>query len=171
MSEVTNTNPPEETRWKPGQSGNPAGKPKGAIHLSTRIQNMLNDPDFKAELLGKDGKIHNFKGNPAEAIIRTAILKAMSGDKQWAMWLSQTGYGSKQIHEFEVNPIDKILEQYGLTNITEPDPPKEIPAEVEPSAIPDTADPALVSYAEGEKPKETKIESKENSEPEPKSDS
>lgn len=69
-------------------------KPKGAIHLSTRIQNMLNDPEFTAEYV-VDGKKVNFKGNPAEAIIKTAAIKAMSGDKQWADWIANNGYGSK----------------------------------------------------------------------------
>lgn len=117
MSEVTNTNPPEATRWKPGQSGNPAGKPKGAIHLATRIQNMLNDDEFTTELLGKGGKKITFKGNPAEAIIRTAILKAMSGDKMWADWLAKNGFGSYLHHDFNNSPIDQILEQYGLTQL------------------------------------------------------
>lgn len=92
-------------------------KPKGTIHLSTRIQNMLNDPDFTAELVGKDGKRIQFKGEPAEAIIRTAVLKAMSGDKTWADWLAKNGYGSRQIHEFKNNPVDAILEKYGLKDV------------------------------------------------------
>ncbi len=34
-------NPPEETKFKPGQSGNPAGRPKGVRHLSTVLKEML----------------------------------------------------------------------------------------------------------------------------------
>ncbi len=30
------------TRWKPGQSGNPAGKPKGTQHSSTRMRRLLD---------------------------------------------------------------------------------------------------------------------------------
>lgn len=113
MSKVTNTNPPEEFRWKPGQSGNPKGKPKGAIHLSTRIQNMLNDDEFTTELVGKDGKKVVFKGNPAEAIIRTAILKAMSGDKTWADWVAKNGFGSWHIVD-DGRGVPDVLEKYGL---------------------------------------------------------
>lgn len=87
-------------------------KPKGAIHLSTRIQNMLNDDDFNVEqVIG--GERFEFKGNPADAIIKTAILKARNGDKQWADWLAQHGYGSKL--NVEVTDTRKdILERYGL---------------------------------------------------------
>lgn len=122
MGEVGHGKPPVEHQFQPGVSGNPAGKPKGAIHLSTRIQNMLNDDEFTTEMLGKDGKRFTFKGNPAEAIIKTAILKAMSGDKQWAEWIAQHGYGSKLVHEFE-NPIALILEKYGLKEGKKEDQP------------------------------------------------
>jgi len=108
-------------------------KPKGSIHLSTRIQKMLNDPEFTADLIGKDGKKIKFKGNPAEAIIRTAILKSMSGDKGWAKWLAENGYGSKLIHEIERSPIDEILDKYGLSNVEE-DIKKEVKKVPKPKA-------------------------------------
>ena len=88
------------------------GKPKGAIHLSTRIKNMRNDDEFTTELVQKDGKKIEFKGNPAEAIIRTAVLKAMSGDKQWADWLAQNGYGKSEDGD-TYNVIQLILNKYG----------------------------------------------------------
>ena len=95
------------------------GKPKGTIHLSTRIQQMLNDDDFTAKMVGSDGKSIEFKGQPMEAIIRTAMLKAMSGDKKWAEWLAKYGFGMKQIHEFQNSPVQEILQKYGLNNAEE----------------------------------------------------
>jgi hypothetical protein len=47
--------------WKPGQSGNPAGKPKGTLHHATR-----------AVLAMMEGE--------AEAITRKAIDLALAGD-------------------------------------------------------------------------------------------
>lgn len=117
MANSNPTSPPKETRWQPGQSGNPKGKPKGTIHISTRIQNMLNDDEFTTTMIQKDGKKVQFKGNPAEAIIKTAILKAMSGDSHWAEWLVKHGYGSLLRIADERDPVDEILEKYGLKQV------------------------------------------------------
>ena len=51
----------QTTRFKPGMSGNPKGKPKGARSLSTR---------FAEAILAKD----------AEAVVRKVIEKAKDGD-------------------------------------------------------------------------------------------
>lgn len=64
---------------------------KGSIHLSTHIQNLLNDEEFSPELM--DGK--EFKGTPLKAIIMTAMTKAQEGDNKWADWLAKYGYGNK----------------------------------------------------------------------------
>lgn len=108
-------NPPEETRWKPGQSGNPKGLPKGTLHLSTHIQNLLNDPEFEFIILGgKDkGKTISYKGAPVKAIIGVAIHKAMKGDVKWGEWLAKHGYGIKM----QVNgddPVEVALRELGL---------------------------------------------------------
>lgn len=87
--------------FKPGQSGNPAGQKPGTIHLSTHIQNMLNDPDFIPEKLKEQG----FSGTPIKAILITAVKKAESGDNKWAEWLAKHGYGEKinLEHSGEIN--------------------------------------------------------------------
>jgi len=107
---------------KKGEVRNPKGKPKGTIHLSTRIQRMMDDPDFTTDMIGKDGKKFQFKGNPAEAIIKTAILKAMSGDKNWADWLAKYGY-SLNIEVSMSNPIQLIIEKYGNSEGVDEVPP------------------------------------------------
>ena len=48
--------------WKPGQSGNPAGKAKGTLHHATRAAMALLDGE-------------------AEALTRKAIEKAKEGDE------------------------------------------------------------------------------------------
>lgn len=78
--------------WKPGQSGNPAGRPVGAVSLSSRIQRMMTDERFTARTLRRRGHTGRYVDEPVDAIIKTAIIKAMSGDHQWANWLVKNGY-------------------------------------------------------------------------------
>lgn len=83
--------PNTDTQFKPGESGNPAGKPKGTKHLSTHIQDLLDDEAFSPEKVsGKE-----YSGTPMKAIIVTAITKAIDGDNRWADWLAKYGYGEK----------------------------------------------------------------------------
>jgi hypothetical protein len=77
--------------WKPGQSGNPAGKPKGTKHLSTWIREMLEDDSFTAKLAS--GK--TAKGAPVKAIIQSLAVKALEGDMKAFDLLAKYGYGTK----------------------------------------------------------------------------
>jgi hypothetical protein len=63
--------PGERTRFKPGQSGNPAGKPKGAISLSAQLRKAL-----KKTVQTKDGT----KLKTYDAIVTKAIQAALQGD-------------------------------------------------------------------------------------------
>ena len=36
--------PPVHSRWKPGQCGNPRGRPKGALNFRTEVKSMLEAP-------------------------------------------------------------------------------------------------------------------------------
>lgn len=64
---------------------------KGSIHLSTRIQTMLEDETFEQKL--KDGTI--LKGQPIEAILKVAVAKARTGDIRFLEWLAKYGWGQK----------------------------------------------------------------------------
>lgn len=115
--------PNPDTQFKPGQSGNPAGKPKGARHLSSVIQELMDDDDFELKL--KDGK--TLKGRPSRKLTEVMYGMAVSGNVKAAEWLAKHGYGTKQVHEFS-NPIETILTKYGLTDIpteTEEEPKEE----------------------------------------------
>ena len=59
--EPENTGAKQAGRWKPGQSGNPAGKPKGARHKATQAVETLLE-------------------GQAEALTQKAIEKALEGD-------------------------------------------------------------------------------------------
>jgi hypothetical protein len=92
---MANPNPKTEhlevTRWQAGQSGNPAGKPKGTKNLSSWIREMLEDESFTQKL--KNGK--TVKGAPVQAVVKTLIEKAIQGDMKAFDLLARYGYGTK----------------------------------------------------------------------------
>jgi hypothetical protein len=91
-------NPENLTPWKPGESGNPAGKPKGALHLSTHIQNILNDEEFEQWLTDPKEGIKKFKGAPIKAMIQAMIIRASNGDTRAFDVLAKHGYGTHVDH-------------------------------------------------------------------------
>ena len=81
------------TQFKPGVSGNPAGKPAGIKHISTHIQDMLNDEDFSMLLPDRREGYKEHKGAPLKAIIKVAIIRAAQGEKESREWVAKYGYG------------------------------------------------------------------------------
>lgn len=82
------------TQFKKGQSGNPAGPKPGYKHMSTWIQELLNDPEFDGWVF--TGRAYEqFKGAPMKAIVKAQMIKAMNGDTKSADWLAKYGYGTK----------------------------------------------------------------------------
>lgn len=71
--------PPKETQFKPGQTGNPNGRPRKLPDLE----------DLLAEVLGEDeeGKVQ------AKAILTALYKKAVRGDVRAAKELLDRGYG------------------------------------------------------------------------------
>lgn len=68
------TPPPEEHQFKPGESGNPKGKPKGTRSLSTILKEML---DEDIEVIEGSSKT---KKKFADVIVRQLMQKANKGD-------------------------------------------------------------------------------------------
>lgn len=93
--------------FKEGYDERRGSKPKGAIHLSTHIQNMLNDDEFTMWLTDPRDGFKEYKGAPIKAIIQTALIQAASKGKDGAAareWLAKYGYGQK----FEVEHSGEI---------------------------------------------------------------
>lgn len=83
----------KKTQFKPGESGNPAGLPKGTKHISTWVQELLNDPDFVATIqVGL--QLKEYKGAPLKAMIEAQIRLAINGDSKAFDALRKAGWGS-----------------------------------------------------------------------------
>lgn len=67
-------NPPVERRFKPGQSGNPAGRPKGRRNFATLARRLL-DGDIEVSIAGKKRKMSRI-----EALLIGLLNKAIAGD-------------------------------------------------------------------------------------------
>jgi hypothetical protein len=66
--------PPQHSRFKPGQSGNPKGKPKGAKNLSTIVNNAIKEKVVVTE----NGKRKTI--SKLEVVIKQLSNKAATGD-------------------------------------------------------------------------------------------
>jgi hypothetical protein len=78
-------NPPVATRFRPGQSGNPRGRPKGSRNLATEIRKALN----KRILVTDKGRQR--KVSKQEALATQLINKAIQDPKLFAMVLRAAG--------------------------------------------------------------------------------
>lgn len=91
MSKVGYCNPPIHTRFKPGQSGNPSGRPKGSKNFSTQMMeflltncdsDFLLDEEIAKSLLKKKPFYWNKlpKRNLGNVVITETILQAVKGN-------------------------------------------------------------------------------------------
>lgn len=94
---------PEERRlanlkpFKKGQSGNPAGRPKGVKNWSTVIKQLLADEELLDRVMKK--KPSYWEGvpqkNAANMIAIAMMIKAMEGDHRAATWINKSAFGDK----------------------------------------------------------------------------
>ncbi len=82
-------------QFKPGQSGNPKGRPKGVHNVSWHIKKLLNDPGFIDILPGAENAHSKYQRTPMKAILATLMAKAIGGDLKAADLLYKYGYGTK----------------------------------------------------------------------------
>jgi hypothetical protein len=66
--------PPVKNRFRPGQSGNPKGRRRGAKNMNSIIREMLS----KKVTIREGDKI--YKVTQFEAIMRNLVIKAMKAD-------------------------------------------------------------------------------------------
>ena len=72
--EVGYGKPPVNTRFKPGQSGNPKGRPRGSKSFASLMRAALSETVQVRE----DGRLRHISRR--EAIIKSLIARALKGD-------------------------------------------------------------------------------------------
>ena len=99
--------PPAATRFKPGQSGNPGGRPRGAS-LATTIQALLSSPAVEHEQLNSKDATRLKAMYPsitvAELITLVMAKKAATGHIQAADWIARHGFGNRAI--LAIDPLE-----------------------------------------------------------------
>lgn len=70
--------PPEHSRFKPGQSGNPAGRPKGTLNLETDLVQELSE-----RIAVREGD-RQLKISKQRAMLKAMVAKALKGDTRAA---------------------------------------------------------------------------------------
>ena len=68
--------PPTRTQFKPGQSGNPSGRPKGTRNFKTDVHEALQAP----VKINKNGRVN--KMTTQRASLETLRVKALKGDQR-----------------------------------------------------------------------------------------
>lgn len=76
--EVGYGKPPQHTRFKPGQSGNPNGRPKG----SQNFRSVLHEALFKKVTVTEDGRPRTM--SRLQAMVTALIAKGLKGDPRAA---------------------------------------------------------------------------------------
>jgi hypothetical protein len=71
--------PPTQNRFRPGQSGNPKGRPKGALGVRSLVNSALDETVRVAE----NGKARSIRKR--QAILLAMIAKAIKGDVRAAV--------------------------------------------------------------------------------------
>jgi len=66
--------PPKGTRFKPGQSGNPRGRPKGTKNLKTDLAEELGE-----KIVVREGE-ETHRVSKQRAVVKTLVAKTLKGD-------------------------------------------------------------------------------------------
>ena len=108
--------------WKPGQSGNPAGKPKGAQRISTILTKMLQEqtPDLVIDTEFVREFARSRKGKTitnADATACRILYEGIVNGKEWALKEIADRTEGKAVQAIEVKDVtadsvaDRIIER------------------------------------------------------------
>lgn len=107
---------PNPQNLKPFVKNDPRriNKPKGSKHVSTWVNELLNDENFTVKNFEFSGK--DYKGAPLKAITITAIHQALAGDVQWAKWLTDNATKLTDQSNVPTNTTINFINVVGRSN-------------------------------------------------------
>jgi hypothetical protein len=82
-SRVGYKRPPQHSKFKPGNSGNPKGRPKGALNLETDLTQELSE-----KIVIHEGE-RSLKLSKQRALLKSVLAKAFKGDVRAASLVFQ----------------------------------------------------------------------------------
>ena len=98
--EVGYGKPPRHTRFQPGRSGNPRGRPKGTNNLTTDLMEELDE-----KILVREGE-QSRRVSKQRAVVKTLVMRTLKGDSRaggqllsMMMRLLDTGEGAPEVAE------------------------------------------------------------------------
>lgn len=104
--EVGKGRPPLSTRWKPGQSGNPKGRPKGSKNLAT----IFNDALKQTLQIQENGKTRKITAR--EGIVRRLVNEALKGNiKATAFVLAKEPEIAREVESIKTITSDMTAEE------------------------------------------------------------
>ena len=108
--EIGYRKPPKRTRFQPGQSGNPRGRPKGTNNLKTDLMEELGE-----KILIREGE-KSRRVSKQRAVVKTLVTRTLKGDARAAslvmsmmMRLLDTGEGAPDVEDALVDDELEIL--------------------------------------------------------------
>ncbi len=111
--EVGYCKPPKRTRFQPGQSGNPRGRPKGTKNLKTDLMEELNE-----KIVIREGD-RSQKVSKQRALLKSVVNRAIKGDARaigialsTMMRLLDTGEGAPVAEEALLDDELEILKAF-----------------------------------------------------------
>jgi hypothetical protein len=110
-SDVGYRKPPKHTRFKPGRSGNPRGRPKGSLNLASDLSAELGEQIAVRE----GGRQHRI--SKQRALIKSLMAKALQGDVRattavLALYARVIGEPEDEAHSIEDDEL-LIIHRFG----------------------------------------------------------
>lgn len=103
-SQVGFGQPPEHTRFQPGQSGNPAGRPKGSRSFKTELRNALA-AEVVVQIDGRQQRISKFR-----AVVERLMSNASKGDFKAAALIVELG------QKIDLEPLSATNDQIAISS-------------------------------------------------------